>query len=369
MFGERPPRTQQIGKPLQSAGVQSVTFSVGRFTIRGTFCEVAASQSCLAGLIKCDGVANHSLSGELNLQSAEHFDQLNVAVKRGEIDWLHIVPEAHARSQNCIVTRCSKLCRVATRRHIWWSLESPESNKLCDYEQIKRLCAADDVHCIHATASRVWTHVPGWKCVDDFERLLSKFQQFFEQARGADHKLGELTTTMDEVTGAGEQQSPRAAREEENEACIGGLRNAARSVVKLPGWSLIGSRIALITEEMVAQTKPFYLRCWTIWATKTPRVPCQSRCVASCAKSCAPCWDSVTRCWHQDQVVSSLGCSKNSRWPHKTPRSTSTNGCEVPFSLASYQHSIWESVSNGLTTVCGPRNRSAPPFECEGVGC
>ena len=92
MFGERPPRTQQIGKPLQSAGVQSVTFSVGRFTIRGTFCEVAASQSCLAGLIKCDGVANHTLSGELNLQSAEDFDQLNVAVKRCEIDWLHIVP-------------------------------------------------------------------------------------------------------------------------------------------------------------------------------------------------------------------------------------------------------------------------------------
>ena len=31
-----------------------------------------------------------------------------------------------------------------------------------------------------------------------------------------------------------------AVREEENECAIGGLRNAARSVTKLPNWSLVG---------------------------------------------------------------------------------------------------------------------------------
>ena len=55
---------------------------------------------------------------------------------------------------------------------------------------------------------------------------------------------------MNEVTGAGELQPLRAVREEENEACIGGLRNAARSVVKVPGWSFIGCRMALIIKEV-----------------------------------------------------------------------------------------------------------------------
>ena len=54
-------------------------------------------------------------------QSAEHFDRLKVTLKRGEIDWLHIVLEIY---NHCVVTRCAKLCRVAMRRQTWWSVES-----------------------------------------------------------------------------------------------------------------------------------------------------------------------------------------------------------------------------------------------------
>ena len=97
------------GVPLQSAGV--VISSVGRFTIRSTFCEVAASQSCLAGLIKCGGVAIHPLSGELNLQSAEHFGRLKVAVKRGEV--------AHRSRGPREVTQlyCHQVCEIVPSRH------------------------------------------------------------------------------------------------------------------------------------------------------------------------------------------------------------------------------------------------------------
>ena len=106
-------------------------------TIRGTFCEVVASQSCFTGFIKCGGVAIHPLSGQLKLQSAEHFDRLKVALKQGEIDWLHIVLEAH---NHCVVTRCAKLCRVATRRQIWWSVEV-WTQPHCGITSRSRVCA------------------------------------------------------------------------------------------------------------------------------------------------------------------------------------------------------------------------------------
>ena len=204
-------------------------------------------------------------SGELNFRSAEHFDHLEVAVKQGEIDWLHIAPETH--------------CRVATKRQVWWSLESG-LKQLWDYEPVKRLCATDDVHCIHAAASRIWTNVAGCKCVDDFERLPCKFQQFLNRPE-ADHKPGELIITMDEVTGTGEQQSLRMIGEEENEGCIGGLRNAARSVVKV---RLIGSRTPLITKEIVDANQAVLSEVLDHLGNKETSRVGQGRCVVSYEK-------------------------------------------------------------------------------------
>ena len=61
----------------------------------------------------------------------------------------------------------------------------------------------------------------------------------------------EFTITSDGASGGGVPRSLRAVREEENECAIGGLRNAARSVTKLPNWSLVGSKVAAMIEELV----------------------------------------------------------------------------------------------------------------------
>ena len=148
--------------------VHLVTPSDSKFTVKGTFCEVAVNESCLASIIKNDGMTMHSLSGEVNDQSKEPFDQVKIAVKRGEIDWLHIVPTDHWFSQQRLITRCARLCRVATRRHIWWSIEFSIESTFWDVDQIKKLLEIEDVHYIDATVSRVLTNIPCWKCVDDF---------------------------------------------------------------------------------------------------------------------------------------------------------------------------------------------------------
>ena len=51
--------------------------------------------------------------------------------------------------------------------------------------------------------------------------------------------------------GTGFEKSNRAVREEENEDAIGGLRNAARSITKVPGWAVIGAKIAMLIGEIV----------------------------------------------------------------------------------------------------------------------
>ena len=61
----------------------------------------------------------------------------------------------------------------------------------------------------------------------------------------------EFTITADGASGCGVPRNLRAVREEENECAIGGLRNAARSVTKLPNWSLVGSKVAAMIEELV----------------------------------------------------------------------------------------------------------------------
>ena len=53
------------------------------------------------------------------------------------------------------------------------------------------------------------------------------------------------------VAGRGVPESLFVVREDENEEAIGGLRNAARAVDRVPGWQLVGCRISKLIEEMV----------------------------------------------------------------------------------------------------------------------
>ena len=46
--------------------------------------------------------------------------------------------------------------------------------------------------------------------------------------------------------------SQRVAREHESEQAVGGLRNAARAVDRVPGWKLVGCKLSELIEALVS---------------------------------------------------------------------------------------------------------------------
>ena len=58
-----------------------------------------------------------------------------------------------------------------------------------------------------------------------------------------DPKLSDVLITSERVTGRCAQGTKRALRKDENER---GLRNAARSVERLPGWTDVVSRLSRV---------------------------------------------------------------------------------------------------------------------------
>ena len=68
-----------------------------------------------------------------------------------------------------------------------------------------------------------------------------------------DPTAAEVTITSDSCVGRGAPLSQRFARENENEEAVGGLRNAARAVDRVPGWKSVGVRLSKIIEEVVIQ--------------------------------------------------------------------------------------------------------------------
>ena len=129
------PFPQAISEHLGQGEVHA--FASGQAHVRGSFCEVEECESVLVAKMKESGATTHALSGRVNTHVFEPFDELKVAVKRGEIDWLHIVPEFGWCEQDRVITRVVKLCRVASRRGIWWSLENPTGSRLWINGKIK----------------------------------------------------------------------------------------------------------------------------------------------------------------------------------------------------------------------------------------
>ena len=66
-----------------------------------------------------------------------------------------------------------------------------------------------------------------------------------------DHKVADLTICAGRVAGRGAPESRRVVREDENEEAIGGLRNAARAVDRVPGRKEVGCKISKSFEEVV----------------------------------------------------------------------------------------------------------------------
>ena len=55
----------------------------------------------------------HELSGGVNLRVRDPFEEIKVSVKRGEVDWVHFVPSLEWVSQQIVITKIVKMCRVA----------------------------------------------------------------------------------------------------------------------------------------------------------------------------------------------------------------------------------------------------------------
>ena len=127
-----------------------------------------------------------------------------MAVKRGEIDWLHIVPEFSWIVQERVVTRLMKLCRVALRRGIWWSIENPATSELWRSRKIRNLCEEGDVHCVHTLSSQVYTNVVEWVDQLDLGSLVHKFCEFLN--RPPENAPVEFTITADGASGSGDHR-------------------------------------------------------------------------------------------------------------------------------------------------------------------
>ena len=108
------------------------------------------------------------------------------------------------------------------------------------------------MHCVQTLSSQVYTNVVSRDDQMDLGRLVNKFWEFLNRTLESTIPA-EFTITVDGASGVGVPRSSRAMCEEENECAIGGLRNAARSVTKFPNWSLVGSKVAAIIEELVDQ--------------------------------------------------------------------------------------------------------------------
>ena len=68
-----------------------------------------------------------------------------------------------------------------------------------------------------------------------------------------DPTKADVLITTDKCEGSGVIVSQRSAREHENEQAVGGLRNAARAVDRVPGWKLVGHMLSKLIEEVVSE--------------------------------------------------------------------------------------------------------------------
>ena len=70
----------------------------------------------------------------------------------------------------------------------------------------------------------------------DGQQVVLNFKESLN-VQAPDHKMADLTINGDRLAGRGAPESQRVVREDENERAIGGLRNAARAVDRVPGWT------------------------------------------------------------------------------------------------------------------------------------
>ena len=98
------------------------------------------------------------------------------------------------------------------------------------------------------------TNSPFWNESSEFlvEGVVAGFVRTLNDLTKDPTKADVLITT-DNCEGSGVLVSQRSAREHENEQPVGGLRNAARAVDRVPGWKLVGHKLSKLIEEVVSE--------------------------------------------------------------------------------------------------------------------
>ena len=183
----------------------------------------------------------------------EPFDSIKVALKRGEVDWLNVVPSTNWFALDRVLTRMLKLCRVAHRKGIWWSVQlGSEPQWRCS--GVESLLQSEDARHVVSSGGHVCTNAPFWDepGIGTDGALVGEFiKAFYGQCK--DPTAAEVTINSDSVLGRGVPLTQRIVRENENEEAVGRLRNAARAVDRVPGWKAVGLKLSRLIEEVVIQ--------------------------------------------------------------------------------------------------------------------
>ena len=184
--------------------------------------------------MRSTGVHIGALSGEVSLRVRDPTDEIQVGVQR-EVYWVHTVPSPAWVQHNIVLTKIVKLCRVAHRRDILWSVDNSGCFTLWTCKEIPPLWDIGILHQVVRSGSQVLTDVHWWSPDVDCRQVVHNFMETLNM-QVPDLKVADLTISVDRIPSRGSPEISRVTREDENEEAIGGLRNAARPVDRVPSW-------------------------------------------------------------------------------------------------------------------------------------
>ena len=152
--------------------------------VHGMFLEKADQESELMLQMRSSGVHILAMSGNVNLRVRDPFDEIKVVVKRGEVDWVHIVLVPSWVSHQTVLTKIVKLCRVAHRRQILWSVGNPAQSLLWT----SPLWDVGTVHQVVRSGLQVVINVHWWSPDMDGPQVVLHFKESLNM-QAPDHKV------------------------------------------------------------------------------------------------------------------------------------------------------------------------------------
>jgi len=199
------------------------------------------------------------------------------------------------REANLLASRSAQLSRLQYKVNGWFSIENPASSYIWLYKPLAELAKLDGVRCVYGDQCMFgceyrkptgWlTNAPHFKriavgcpggcghnhpplegLVRDFwgdwvwkTSLASEYPQGLcetlaeEYNKAVMHHPMRPSLEFQELKEGGNNRKPQTSaciREQENDDCVGGLRNPNRSLQLVPGWYSVGSRLFWVLEDM-----------------------------------------------------------------------------------------------------------------------